>query len=77
LREKLSDWEGEGGVTKTDVKRWKKEIEGIDKVHRERILTLTVAAECGWKVAGDMCFIKKRTKPNKIRKKSLPQIMRI
>lgn len=67
VREKLQemgeDDQPSARVTRAELKRWRKELEKIDTIHRERILTLTVAAECGWKVAGDMAFIKKGAIP--------------
>jgi len=75
VREKVQEMSDDDvTVTKSELKRWRNELIKIDKIHRERILTLTVAAECGWKVAGDMAFIKKGTNPLQDRgKKSFPR----
>lgn len=71
VREKIQEMtEDDGKVTKAELKRWRNELQKIDTIHRERILTLTVAAECGWKVAGDMVFIKKGTEPFEAREVS-------
>jgi len=52
VKEKFKDMkdeeeDGEVTVIKAELKRFKNELTKVDKFHRERILTLTVAAENG------------------------------
>jgi len=46
-------------VTVEDVKDWLVEVKEIDKLLRDRLYVLTVAAELGWRVASDMASNKK------------------
>jgi len=46
-----------------DLKEWRDSLRQVDKTMRDRMQVMTVAAECGWKVATDMSFIKKGTMP--------------
>ncbi len=41
------------------VEEWYEDVEEIDKIMRDRLLILTVAAERGWKVASDLSFAMK------------------
>jgi len=52
-------------ISLAELKEWRDNLREVDKSMRERMLVMTVAAECGWKVASDMSFIKKGTKPSK------------
>jgi len=44
---------------------WERQMKALDKLERDRIFTLTVAAEEGWKTAQDMNFNKKGNASNK------------
>jgi len=54
MREKVSSGKE---TTTEDVADWLKEVKEIDKLLRDRLFVLTVAAELGWHVASDMAFI--------------------
>jgi hypothetical protein len=41
------------------VEDWYDDVVEIDKIMRDRLLILTVAAERGWKVASDLAFAMK------------------
>lgn len=43
-------------ITQRVLERWEKTLVEIDKVHRDRLFILIVAAEKGWKVAADVAF---------------------
>jgi len=44
------------------VEDWIDKIKNVDKVLRDRLFILTVAAEEGWRVAGEVAFAKKGRK---------------
>jgi len=56
MREKVSSGEE---TTAEDVADWLKKVKEIDKLLRDRLFVLTVAAELGWRVASDMASNKK------------------
>ena len=43
-------------ITKDMAKDWEEALKEIDKVNRDRLFILTVAAEKGWVVAADLAF---------------------
>lgn len=50
-------------IDEETIQEWEELIFEVDKVMRDRIFVLTVAAERGWRVASDMCFNMKGTGP--------------
>lgn len=62
MKEKVKNGED---VSVEDVKEWLVEVKEIDKLLRDRLFVLTVAAELGWRVASDMASHKKGNSADK------------
>ncbi len=50
---------GERDQEEDDLEEWEDTLHEMDSVFRERLFILTIAAEKGWKIAGDVAFRKK------------------
>lgn len=55
-----------GDVEMSDdfLKKWEENLLEMDKLTRERLFILTIAAEKGWKVASQVAFRKKGIQTN-------------
>ncbi len=46
-------------ITQEMIEDWVEDLADVDKVMRDRLFVLTVAAERGWRVASDLAFAMK------------------